>query len=305
MSSFNEASVEAGIRYRVIVVAALAAIVVGAVWYSPFLFGTEWMKLRGINPAGVADVKNPAVEGLSELARSLVVAYVLARFLVRLRVADWKGALLLGAWVWLGFHATLLLFSVIHENMPWKLYAIHAGHGLANELVIAAILGAWGIGRRAPGTSPKVEINYQAVVVAALAALVVGALWYSPFLFGTEWMKLRGINPGAVADVKVSTWEALGEFVRSLVIAYVLARFVALLRVADWNGALLLGVWVWLGFNATLLLGAVIHENMGWKLYAIQAGQGLVSVLVMAAILAAWRIRGTVPGALTMRPTST
>ncbi len=41
------------------------------------------------------------------------------------------------------FHATLLLYSVIHQNMPLKLYAIHAGHGLANEFVITAILGAW------------------------------------------------------------------------------------------------------------------------------------------------------------------
>jgi hypothetical protein len=50
---------------------------------------------------------------------------------------------LLGAALWLGFHATLLLYSVVHEQMPLALFAIHAGHGLANDLVIATIVGAW------------------------------------------------------------------------------------------------------------------------------------------------------------------
>lgn len=79
---------------------------------------------------------------LGELVRSGVVAYVLARFINLFGVA-WKGSLLLGGALWLGFHATLLLFSVVHERMPVALFAIHAGHGLANDLVIAAIVGAW------------------------------------------------------------------------------------------------------------------------------------------------------------------
>jgi len=49
----------------------------------------------------------------------------------------------LGVWVWIGFHATLLVGSVIHENMPWKLYAIHAGDALVKTLVMAFILGVW------------------------------------------------------------------------------------------------------------------------------------------------------------------
>ena len=49
----------------------------------------------------------------------------------------------LGVWVWIGFHATLLVGSVIHENMPWKLYAIHAGDGLVKILLMAIIHGVW------------------------------------------------------------------------------------------------------------------------------------------------------------------
>src|SRR6266568_4095026 len=119
------------------------------------------------------------------------------------------------------------------------------------------------------------EINYWALIVAALAALVVGAVWYSSFLFGNAWMELR-FDPSS-----------LDNYTQNL---NVLARFVVLLRIVDWKGAVLLGVWVWIGFNATLLLGTVIHENMPWKLYAIHAGHGLVNILVMTVILGVWRL---------------
>lgn len=133
------------------------------------------------------------------------------------------------------------------------------------------------------------EINYLAVVVAAVVAFVVGAVWNSSLLFGKERMKLLGMNPDAMADTKMPAGKMLGEFVRGLVVAYVLARFVVLLGVVEWMGAVQLGAWVWIGFQATLLVGAVIWENMPWKLYAIHTGDALVKLLLMAVILGVWR----------------
>jgi hypothetical protein len=129
-----------GVNYKAVVLAAVAAIVVGSIWYSPLVFGGAWAHLK--SSASVGGAKIPPAEVLGELVRSAVMAYLLARFISIFRVA-WKGSLLLAGAVWLGFHATLLLFSVIHEHMPVALFAIHAGHGLANDLVIAAIVGGW------------------------------------------------------------------------------------------------------------------------------------------------------------------
>jgi hypothetical protein len=132
-------------------------------------------------------------------------------------------------------------------------------------------------------------IGYFAVIVAAVAAFVVGAVWYSPFLFGKAYMKLRGMNPGATANRKPPAGEMLGELVRYVVVAFVLARFVVLLGVVNWMDAVQLGVWVWLGFQAMLLMGAVLHDKMPWKLYGIHAGDALVKTLLMAVILGVWR----------------
>jgi hypothetical protein len=103
-------------------------------------------------------------------------------------------------------------------------------------------------------------------------ALVVGAAWYSPLLFGRAYMEVRGIDPGAMADMRPPVGELLGEFAKNLVIAFVLAHFVVRLGVGDWKGAVQLGLWVWVGFQAMLLMGVVLHEKMPWMLYAIHAG---------------------------------
>ena len=132
-------------------------------------------------------------------------------------------------------------------------------------------------------------INDLAVVVAAVVAFVMGGLWYSPLLFGRAWMKLRRIGDTAAARTKMRPAEILAEFARALVVAAVLAGFVVHLGVVNWVGAIYLGLAVWIGFQATSIIGSVIHENYPWKLYAIHTGDALAKTLVMAVILGVWR----------------
>ena len=68
---------------------------------------------------------------------------MIAYFVVRLGVGDWKSALQLGLWIWVGFQAMLLMGAVLHEHMPWTLYAIHAGDALVKTLLMTVILGVW------------------------------------------------------------------------------------------------------------------------------------------------------------------
>jgi hypothetical protein len=45
------------------------------------------------------------------------------------------------------------------------------------------------------------KVNYWAIVVVAIAAFVMGAIWYSPLLFGKAYMEVRGMNPDAMAGM--------------------------------------------------------------------------------------------------------
>ncbi|MDB5225038.1 MAG: hypothetical protein JWO43_660 [Candidatus Adlerbacteria bacterium] len=133
-----------------------------------------------------------------------------------------------------------------------------------------------------------VAINYWAVLGAALASFVVGWAWFSPLLFMKPWMRMSGVKMGEGGGTKGMIRSMVIMFVCSLLTAYVLAHFIALLAVTTVNMALQLGFWVWLGFYATMQLGPYLWEGKPFQLYLIQAGQTLVTTLVMAAILGVW-----------------
>jgi len=131
------------INYLAVIVAVVAAAVVSNGWYSSFLFGKKWMALRALNAVALADTKVPGWKVSVELVREFVVAYVLARFVNRLGITDWKGALRLGFWVWLGFPVAMLVGASLWDNKPWMLVPIHAGDWFMKMLLMAVILGTW------------------------------------------------------------------------------------------------------------------------------------------------------------------
>ncbi len=130
------------INLLAVLVAAIAAFVSSSLWYSPFFIGKEYVKVRSAQGLA-AESKMPPGKIVAEFARELVIALVLAHFIVGLGITGWMGALRFGLIVWIGFWATILLGGVIHEKMPWKLYAIHAGDGFVKILLMSLILGAW------------------------------------------------------------------------------------------------------------------------------------------------------------------
>jgi uncharacterized protein DUF1761 len=132
------------INHLAVLGAAVAAFVVSSVWYT--IFGNAWMELRGIAPATAANMGTPAWTMLFVIVQSLVVAFVLACFVGHLGIVDWKGTVGLGALVWV-FPAMILLGSVVHENVPLMLAAIHAGDWLVKLILMTVILGVWPVAR--------------------------------------------------------------------------------------------------------------------------------------------------------------
>lgn len=141
----------------------------------------------------------------------------------------------------------------------------------------------------------EVSIDYWAVLVAAIAAMVLGGLWYSPLLFGKQWMKLMNIDPKRMAEMKknpvmkkkVNRAYAL-MFLGVLVTAFVLAHFVDYVEATTVAEALQAGFWLWLGFIVPVMLGGVLWEEKPWTLYLLNVSYQLVNMIVMAVILTLW-----------------
>ncbi len=133
-------------------------------------------------------------------------------------------------------------------------------------------------------------VNYVAVLVSSILAMVIGGFWYSPFLFGKMWMKLSGLTQKDMEACKKKGMAKyyLVQFIASLLTAFVLAMFLGLLSVTSIMGGLQVAFWVWLGFNATQMVGCVLWEGKPVKLYILNVAHQLVNLLVMGVVLAAW-----------------
>lgn len=131
--------------------------------------------------------------------------------------------------------------------------------------------------------------NEWAVLVAAVVSMVLGMIWYSKPVFGKVWAKASGMTPKKMEEAKKGMILSfvLG-FVATLITAYVLALFLGYLEAATILLGLVTGFLFWLGFIATTLLGMVLWEGKTVRLYIINAGFQLVSMVVMGGIIAGW-----------------
>jgi hypothetical protein len=129
------------------------------------------------------------------------------------------------------------------------------------------------------------EINWVAVIVAAIAAFVLSTAWY--IAFAKQRAALSGV---AMADMKKPQPIKMAvEIVRNIVLASIIAYLVARLGVSDWSATICFAIVLWVGFPVLLLSGSVIWENVPWKLAIIHAGDWLLKLLLMVIILSRWR----------------
>jgi hypothetical protein len=137
------------------------------------------------------------------------------------------------------------------------------------------------------------NLNWLAILVAAISTMVVGFLWYSPILFAKPWMREMGYDPNDKAKTQEMQKSAgpayAGSFLASLLSAFTLALILHGMHEENLHIGLTLSFHVWLGFVATVQLTGALFMKQSMKLFAINTGYQLVCYLVMGAILAAWR----------------
>ena len=127
-----------------VLVTTLVVFVLGWLWYSPLLFFNPWMRLRGLDPAAaMAGAKMPVGKLVIEFARCFILVYVVTRIATLHSDLSLLGSIHIGLFLWVGFPVILLTGSVIWDNVPWKVAAIHAGDWFVKLLVISIIARVW------------------------------------------------------------------------------------------------------------------------------------------------------------------
>jgi hypothetical protein len=115
----------------------VVAFVISSTWYA--IFGHQMATLRGSEAVGSGSppVWKIAVEGV----RSAVVALAIAWGVSRFGLTDLRSTIALAFVLWVAFPVVLLAGSVIWEDVPTKLAAIHAGDWLVKLLAVTTIVG--------------------------------------------------------------------------------------------------------------------------------------------------------------------
>ena len=144
----------------------------------------------------------------------------------------------------------------------------------------------------------NIEVNYVAILVAGIVSMVIGFVWYGPMLFAKPWMKEMGIT----AESMKKDQSKLGKiysisFILSLLTAYILSHVMTFsinfppnVQNSPMTTALNTAFWMWLGFVAPVQLTDVLFGGKSNRLFLINTGYQLASLLGMAITLALfWR----------------
>lgn len=136
----------------------------------------------------------------------------------------------------------------------------------------------------------SVGLNPLAVLLAAIASLGFGAIWY--MILARAWMDAVGWTESERARfVEKGRWLSwpffLMGFASLLVMAWVLANLIAFVAPDEipFVTAIFVGFYVWLGFVATTIPPLYAISMRKPLLTLIDAGFFLCALLIQAAIL--------------------
>jgi hypothetical protein len=134
----------------------------------------------------------------------------------------------------------------------------------------------------------KVRQNYLAITLAAVACFLFEVAWYSFFIqdwlngigHTDEWLMATGVNPAL-------------QFATALLSAGVIAGTISCVTQLSGPQTALRGMRVagllWLGCILTTWATEYAFEVRTYKLFAINTGFWLIGMVIMGAIVGAWK----------------
>jgi hypothetical protein len=134
------------------------------------------------------------------------------------------------------------------------------------------------------------EINYWAVLLAALSSMVVGSIWYTPKVFGNYWMKAANVTPSG------NSRDAIRPILLTLIVSFMTAWVLAGASYLSWDfygdsffvNALLTGIILWAGFTAARFITHDAFDKRPTGLTVLNVAHEFVTIVIMAIIIGVW-----------------
>jgi hypothetical protein len=127
-----------GMWWLSIIAATLVAFLIGRIWYSPAVFGRQWISLNGFTEKDLSRRSMSRVFGLSFLL-ALVMTVNLAMFLGPSPSLGF--CIAAGAAAGIGWSAAGLGIIYLFEGRPLRLWLINGGYQAVTLAAIGGVLG--------------------------------------------------------------------------------------------------------------------------------------------------------------------
>jgi hypothetical protein len=128
-------------------------------------------------------------------------------------------------------------------------------------------------------------VNIWAVLVCGVASMVVGGVWYSPFLFGKIWQKEVDLS-----DEKIKNTNMPVIFISTFLLTVIMAVNMAIFfgGQVGLNEGLLYGFFTGL-FWVSAALGVIyLYERKSFMLWFINGGYQIIMFTIIGGIIGAW-----------------
>lgn len=132
------------------------------------------------------------------------------------------------------------------------------------------------------------SVNYLAVLVAAIANMVIGAVWFMPAVFGRHWMRFTGLTSESIENTPHMWASYLGSFLGSVLVAYAVARIASYAAAESVTDAAILMLLIWAGLVLVPLSDEALWERRPLGLFYLVGARWFVSLAVISAIVALW-----------------
>lgn len=128
------------------------------------------------------------------------------------------------------------------------------------------------------------DVNWLAVVLAAVASMALGMAWYT--VLSKQWIAATGKSrdelPGAGRQGAPIVWAAICQLVMAYFIALITPPLTNEVTVTS---AILVGVNMWVGFIITAMILNHRYQNRTWMLTVIDGGYLLGVVIVQGLVI--------------------
>ena len=127
------------------------------------------------------------------------------------------------------------------------------------------------------------DLNWLAVIVAAVAYWVLGAIWYNDAVFGKQWKAATGKDMG-----QPNATQIVGNLVLWFIAALALGLIAKSIGADNVGDGIVLGLVVSFGFIGTNRITQQLYEGGKVPLMKVNAPYTLLGFTIMGIILSTW-----------------